>query len=170
MTMESDIHDWIINKLSVELDEFNGLPACPFAKQALLENKIKVVHLKNIFSHIVMPDYFTAELENFTYQWPKNTDVVVLGCDPEHISATALSELVETANSTFLAKRGYIALEDHPAVEESVAGYTLNQGTWALILLQSKKKIVGAREILAKRGYYKNWDPEYYKEVVLDRS
>jgi len=38
------------------------------------------------------------------------------------------------------------------------------------VLLQSKEKIVSARKILERRGYYKNWDQEYYKEVVLDRS
>lgn len=170
MTMESDIHEWIETKLSVELDEFNGLPACPFAKQAMLENKIKCVHLKNVFGHIVMPDYFLAELENFTYHWPKNKEVIVLGCDPADISAEKLSEVAEQANSTFLKKRGYIVLEDHPDHAENVAGYSVNQGTWALLLLQSRKKIIGAREILEKRGYYKNWDPEYYREVVLDRS
>lgn len=168
--MESDVYNWIETKLSHDLDEFNGMPACPFAKQAMLDDKIKCVHLKNVFGNIVMPDYFLAELENFTYHWPKNKEVIVLGCDPNNISAQSLSEVAEHANSTFLAKRGYIVLEDHPADTETVAGYTVNQGDWALLLLQSRKKIVGAREILKKRGYYKNWDENYYKEVVLDRS
>jgi len=170
MTMESDVHAWIEQRLSVELDEFNGMPACPYARQAVLDGKVKCVELKNIFGHIVMPDYFRAELENFTYHWPKNIDVVVLGCDAELISSEQLSEIAEQANTGLIGKRGYLVLEDHPSEVEAVAGYTVNQGTWALLLLQSRKKILAAREILERKGYYKNWDEQYYKDVVLDRS
>lgn len=168
--MESDIHEWIINKLSTEDEAFNGLPACPFAKKALLDGKVKCVELRNIFSHVVMPDYFLAELENFTYHWPKGIDVLVIGCDPTLISAEKLTEITELANSTTIGKRGYLVLEDHPDHVESVNGFVVNEGNWALLLVQSRKKVVAAREILEKRGYYKNWDPEYYKEVVLDRT
>lgn len=170
MTMESDVHAWILDKLSVDLEEFNNMPACPYAKQALLDGKIKCVEINSVFGPDLIPDQFLAELENFSYQWPKGSEVVVLGCNPELISAEQLTELAEQANNTFLKARGYLVLEDHPAVEESVAGYVVNQGTWALLLLQPKKKIIAAREILDRRGYYKNWDHEYYKEVVLDRS
>ena len=38
--MESKINEWIVNRLSINLPEFNNLPACPFAKEALVNNKI----------------------------------------------------------------------------------------------------------------------------------
>ena len=47
-----------------------------------------------------------------------------------------------------------------------VDNYILNQGTWALILLQPLEKINTARRILLKKDYYKNWDPEYYNDVI----
>lgn len=170
MTMESDVHTWILDKLSVDLSEFNNMPACPYAKQALLDGKIKCVQINNVFDSADIPDQLLAELENFSYQWPKGIEVVMLGCTPDIISSEKLTEIAEQANNTFLKTRGYLVLEDHPTVEESVAGYVVNQGAWALLLLQSRKKVVAAREILEKRGYYKNWDPDYYKEVVLGRS
>lgn len=169
MTMESDVYEWIENKLSPQREEFNGLPACPYAQQAMLEGKVKCVELKNHFSHIVMPDYFRAELENFTYHWPKNIDVVVLGCEPGLITSEQLTEIAVTSNQGLIGKRGYLVLEDHPSEPESVAGYNVNQGSWALLLLQSRKKITTAREILESKGYYKNWDPEY-KADVLSRT
>lgn len=168
--MESDIHNWILNKLSVEDKAFSGMPACPFAKTALLDNKVKCIELKNIFDHISMADYLLAELENYTYHWPKDIDVIVLGCDPKLISAEKLSEITEHANNTFIGERGYLVLEDHPDHIESVDGFVVNQGNWALLLLQSRDKIITARKILDRRGYYKNWDADYYKEVVLDRT
>ena len=64
------------------------------------------------------------------------------------------------------AKRGFIALEDHPAVEEKVLEYKLNQGSYALILLQEAEKLQKAREILKKKQYYKNWTKDYLDDVV----
>ena len=52
---------------------------------------------------------------------------------------------------------------------EEVDGYNLNQGTYALILLQEAEKLNKARTILEKKDYYKNWEPEY-KQEVLSRS
>jgi len=164
--MEFDIKDWIISRLSVNLEEFNGMPACPFAKQALLDNKIQIVELKNTLNHISMLDYFIAELENFSYHWPKDKEVVVLGCLPEYISSDDLSLAVEEASERFLKKRGYVALEDHPSDLESVAGYNLNQGDYALILLQERDKLEKARKILTKKNYYKNWTSNYKQEVL----
>lgn len=168
--MESDIREWILSRLSNNLEEFNNMPACPFAKQALLDNKIKIIELKKVFEHISMSEYFLAELENFTYHWPDGLEVIVIGCDPSLITATELSNIAEKANDTFLDQRGYIVLEDHPNEIEQVSGYVVNQGSWALLLLQSKDKIKNARRILEHKGYYNNWDKNYYKEVVLDRS
>jgi len=169
-TFEYEIKNWIIDRLSVSLTQFNDLPACPFAKEALTQNKVIINELTNQFSsRLSMKEYFIAELENFSYHWPKGKEVIVLGCLPEYISSNELSEAVEFAADRFLKDRGYIALEDHPADFEEVDGYTLNQGTYALILLQEAEKLNKARTILEKKDYYKNWKPEY-KQEVLSRS
>lgn len=169
-TFEYEIKNWIIDRLSVSLTQFNDLPACPFAKEALTQNKVIINELTNQFSsRLSMKEYFIAELENFSYHWPKGKEVIVLGCLPEYISSNELSEAVEEAADRFLKDRGYIALEDHPADFEEVDGYTLNQGTYALILLQEAEKLNKARTILEKKDYYKNWRPEY-KQEVLSRS
>ena len=164
--MESDIGNWITDRLSNNLKEFNNLPACPFAKQAWVEGKVVTQHLQSGKFDISMKDYFRAELENFTYHWPKKKEVIVLGTEPENISSEELSEVTKKCNETFLAERGYLALEDHPSNIEMVDNYILNQGTWALILLQPLEKINTARRILLKKDYYKNWDPEYYNDVI----
>jgi spore coat polysaccharide biosynthesis protein SpsF (cytidylyltransferase family) len=161
--MESDIHKWIIEKLSVSLDTFNNMPACPFAKQALIDNKIKVIEISN-------KEDFTSKMKYYVENWPANIEVLVLGCNPKIITASELTEITEIANNSFLNNYNYLALEDHPAELEYVEEFCVNEGNWALILLQSKDKINSARKILKKRGYYKNWDKDYFKEVVLDRS
>jgi len=168
--MESDIESWIMDRLSISLPEFNDLPPCPFAKQAWLDGKVSTHHLKAGKFNLSMSDYFRAELENFSYHWPKGREVIVLGTDPKNISAYELSKTTELANTDFLQQRGYLALEDHPAEKETVANYVVNQGDWALILLQPRQKITDARRILQHKNYYKNWDTDYYHSVVVERS
>ena len=162
--MESKIGEWILNRLSTNLPEFNNLPACPFAKEAWTKDRVVVSELS--LTHLSMKEHFIAELENYSYHWPKGKEVVVLGCLPNLISEDELSDAVEIATDKFLKDRGFIALEDHPNVIEKVLNYELNQGTYALILLQEMEKLSKAREILNKKDYYKNWSKEYYHEVV----
>ena len=163
--LEQSIHDWIENFLSTPSAVLNDLPPCPFAKQALLQNRIVVREIKPL-PNITIPNYFIAEMENYTYHWPKGKEVVVLGCDPKLITADELEHSVETATERFLEKRGFIALEDHPDCVESVDTLIFNQGDYALVLIQEADKLEKARRILQKQDYYKNWPEEYYKDVV----
>ena len=159
VTMESDINTWILERLSDNHPAFNDLPACPFAKEALLNNRVVIHALDN------NEDFYTL-LDAYTQSWPEGKEVVVLGCTPDHISSADLTQIVDTASEDFLSSRGYIALEDHPDETESVAGYVVNQGSYALVLLQSAQKLNKARLILDRKGYYKHWDSEYKQEVL----
>ena len=161
-SVSKDIEDWILNFLSKPNEVFNGLPPCPYAKKAWVDGKVVVQHLDNRFD---IKQWISAELENYTYQWPKGKEVVVLGFDPLSILPHQLSEILEHAKP-MLSKRGYTALEDHPFEREEVAGVHLNQGTWALVLLQPTEKLVEARAWLESKDYYKNWDPDYKQEVI----
>lgn len=161
------IHDWIDNFLCKNNPAFNNLPPCPFAKQALLENKIKCIQIQPS-NQISMHDYFIEELEKNSYHWQEDKEVVVIGCEPHYISEDELSLAVENASERFLNQRGYVALEDHPDAEEKVLDVCVNQGKYALVLLQERDKLQRARKILQKQNYYKYWTDEYYKEVVDD--
>lgn len=168
--MESDINDWILNKLSTQLTQFNNLPACPFAKEALINDKIVIRELTDkTRNSLSIKEHFIAELENYSYHWPNDKEVVVLGCLPHLINSNDLTDAVNIASKKFLSSRGYIALEDHPDNIEEVSGYVVNQGSYALILLQSASKLTKARDILERKGYYNNWDPKY-KADVLSRA
>jgi len=156
---------WIENFLDKASPTLNNLPPCPFAKQALITNKIKIHEIKPL-PHISMKDYFIAEMENYTYHWPKGKEVVVLGCDPTLITAEELEESIDEAQERFLEKRGYIALEDHPDHVEQVDDLIFNQGEYAIVLVQEAEKLNKARKILKKQNYYKNWPKEYFEDVV----
>jgi hypothetical protein len=162
--LASSIECWIKERLSVKSEVFNGLPPCPYAKAAWIEGKVKTHHLDGKFP---LSTHIPAELENYTYHWPKGCEVVVLGFDPLGILPYQLSNIIDSTEP-MLSKRGYTALEDHPFEREEVAGVHLNQGEWALVLLQPTDKLAEARAWLESKDYYKNWDQDY-KESVQSR-
>ncbi len=160
-----ELREWSKHTLEVSNPEFNNLPPCPFAKQAMLEDKIQCVELKAI-DRLSIGEYFICELENFSYHWPRKKEVVILGCDPQLITSEELSRAVGHANDQFLHNRGYVALEDHPDEEEKVNEVILNNGQYAIVFLQDSKKLNTARTALQKQNYYTNWDAEYYADVT----
>jgi len=153
---------WITEFLSTPSLTFNKLPPCPYAKKAWLDGAVHTHYLNETFE---IKMWIAAELENYTYHWPKGKEVVVLCFNPNRITPTELSQIVEKTKP-LLDSRGYIALEDHPEEIEQVDGKILNQGTYGLVLIQEKSKLNTARKWLKNKGYYKNWDKEYYNDVV----
>ena len=168
MTLAKDIESWVVDWVSQYNKNLDAVP-CPFARQALLDNKIVIKELTSL-AHMSMAEYISSELESYTSQWPADKEVVALGCNPELISSDVLEQLINECNQTFLKERGYIALEDHPANLEIIAGETMNQGSWALVLVQLKGKLDKASSILEKQGYYKNWSQEDINDVVSWRK
>ena len=160
-SFESSIDDWIQNFLSKPSKVFNNLPPCPFAKKAWLDNSVVTQWLSGTFE---IKKWIRAEIENYTYHWPKGKEVVILGFDYDRITADELSNIIDGTKS-MLDKRGYIALEDHPLDVEEVQGVKLNHGKYALVLIQPKEKLETARLWLEKKDYYKTWTSKYKQEV-----
>ena len=157
----SNIQDWIYARLSKPNGVFNNMPACPYAKKAWLDGSVKTHYLDD--THPI--EYIlNAEIENYTYHWPKKTEVVVLGFDYKRLLPYKLSAIIDD-NKHMLDKRGFTALEDHPFERESVEDVWLNNGQYGLVLLQPTAKLKEARQYLEEKGYYKNWPDKYKQEV-----
>lgn len=143
---EQNIQNWILYTLSIPNSVFNNLPACPYAKQAYLDNKILVVE--------------SIQDLNFVELLSKY-EVIVYAIDPEQITPEELYELaLSISNNTI------VALDDHPDYKEKVGEVILNNGEYALLLIQDRMKLEHARKILKSKGYYDNWSEDYLKEVL----
>jgi hypothetical protein len=155
--LKEDINTWVLDWVSVHNDKLGTVP-CPFARQALLNNKIDYATVQDIVSlGSLIKLYAISGL---------SSEVLIIGMDRAAISAENLTSFTEYVNNSVLMPVGLVALEDHPDDEESINGVKMNQGTWALLLIQSIDKINQASEILKKQGYYDNWSQEEYDDVV----
>ncbi len=160
-SFKSSIDDWIQNVLSKPSKTFNNLPPCPYAKKAWQDNAVHTHWLDGSFE---INTWVRAEIENYTYHWPKGKEVVILGFDYDRITPEQLSNIIDDTKP-MLDERGFVALEDHPLEIEQVQDIKLNHGQYALVLIQPKEKLETAREWLEKKDYYKNWTKEYKHEV-----
>lgn len=144
-SVEKQLNDWILNFLAVPSSSFNNLAICPYAKQAWLTDKVLVVE--------------DLDANNIS-ELLQTYEVIVQVFDSCELSPEQLYDMSQT-----LTNEHVVALDDHPEAEEKVDDINLNNGVYALLLIQSRKKLEQARAILEQKGYYEKWDPEYLAEV-----
>ena len=162
-TLRQAVEGWIHNWVSVYNTALEAVP-CPFAKQAIVDKKI-------VYCYCETGQHVSQTLIDLASRgFAEGKEVLVIGIDPTAISAADLQALTSLANETYLGAAGYIALEDHPADTETINGEIMNQGQWALLLVQAKSKLDKASAILDKQGYYKNWSNENLDDVVNWRN
>jgi hypothetical protein len=159
MELQKDVENWIYDFVSVYNEQLETIP-CPFAKQAVARNQIVYKIAESV-----------SDLDNICtmYKDPalwETKEVLVIGIEPQLIGAMTLVDEVDRLNKEVLIPAGLIALEDHPDREEIISELKMNQGKWALILIQSKEKLNAASKILEKQGYYNKWSKNQLDEVV----
>jgi hypothetical protein len=151
-----DLSDWIINFLDVPQSVLNNIAPCPFAKTALLNNKIRFV----VGSQSVVQDMLMLNVK-----WDVEYEGVVLIYSSD-INVENFLDSVEYVNNLFYRHSGLLALEDHPQISEDIAGLRFNNHKYAIVIVQQAEKLRKASEMLKKRGYYKNWTATDLDKVV----
>jgi hypothetical protein len=158
-----DVTDWVEEFVSVKNETLGHIP-CPFAKRAILDDKIIWLTASTI-----------SDLEKIiTWQSNKelwgNKEVLIIGMKKDSITPFDLHEKIQSINQKVLIPNGLVALEDHPETIETINSVKMNQGEWVLVLIQSIDKLNRASEILKKQGYYDNWSKENLDDVVNWRN
>jgi hypothetical protein len=88
-------------------------------------------------------------------------EVIVYAYDPEDWPYSRFHSAIEAANTEFLLSRDLLALEDHPEDVEDVNGVIMNQGKYALVLVQSLSKLNTSAKQMGAKGFYHTWPEEY---------
>jgi hypothetical protein len=159
-TVTADILTWSENFVEVPHPALGGWPPCPFARQARLNNTMQVLTGAD--------PYF--DLRNRARWGMGQYEVIVYAYDPAEWPYQRFHAMIEQAQTEFLLSHDLIALEDHPDAVEDVGGVIMNQGKYALVLVQSLSKLNDAAAQLAHKGFYHGWPESYLTELFVNRQ
>jgi hypothetical protein len=166
VSIAADLRDWSLNVLEVANPALNGLPACPYAKEAWKQNKVHVVETQaliadandealkfdNTYDLVVVASYrfpdiqlFNAYIDFLNDKYTEK-DLHIMGFHPDYGA--------EDADLDFLYEHEW---------ESSV------EDEYAMMFIQSLSKVDDASLRLEKLGYYDVYPEEEYNALVLDR-
>jgi hypothetical protein len=95
--------------------------------------------------------------------------VIIYAYDPAEWTFDYFSPRLRSANRDFLLSADLIALEDHPDAVEDVNGVVMNQGKYALVLVQSLSDLDCRALQMADKGFYHDWPEDYLQGLFENR-
>jgi hypothetical protein len=158
--VKHNIEQWIVNFVEVPHPALGGFPPCPYARSARLKNSYDVF--------IGSDPYY--DLKNRARNGMGNREVVVYAYDPVEWPHDLFAASLAHANQDFLFAADILALEDHPADQEIVNGVCMNQGTYALALVQSLSDLDTKAKQMASKGFYDSWPEDYLQALFQHRK
>lgn len=158
-TVQHDIERWIANFVEVPHPALGGWAPCPYARKARLDRDFEV--------RLGVDPY--ADLK-FIAQTGINKGVVIFVYKSTAYTAKQFHTQLDLANTGFLLAKDLLALEDHPDLPELVNGVSMNQGTYALALVQNLTDLNLKAHAMARKGFYDNWPKEYLQELFTHRQ
>ncbi len=157
--IELSLKSWILDFVSKPSPLLNNWAPCPYARQALLNNKTAT-----IFSNVEC--LFDTVKDNLHLLEDK--EVVIICFDHSQISPEQLASDVADYNQSLMPK-DYVILEDHPDSVELLNGLTMNFGLCGLLLVSKLSVLNNASVHLKSKGYYDSWPKENLDAVVTWR-
>jgi len=159
-TVKQDIENWIVNFVEVPHPALVGWAPCPYARSARMKKSYDV--------HVGVDPYF--DLKNRARWGMGNKEVIIYAYDPVEWPYELFSDSLKNANREHLLHNNILALEDHPADVEMVNGVCMNQGKYALALVQSLSDLNTKAKLMAEKGFYHNWPEEYLQGLFEHRE
>ena len=158
-TVRYNIERWIETFVEDPHPALGGWAPCPYARKARLDQDFDI--------RLGVNPYFDLRV---VAQTGITKSVIVFAYDSTAYSYEQFHVMLESANQEFLLGKDLLALEDHPAAPEIVNGVSMNQGTYALALVQSLSDLDQKAKMLARRGFYDTWPEAYLQELFQHRQ
>lgn len=159
-TVKTDIEQWIETFVEVKNPALGNWPPCPYARKARLERDYTI--------RVGVNPYF--DLLNVARDGLGGKSVLILAYDPKQFSRVQFASDLNAANEEVLLRNDIIALEDHPDDPEIVNGVVMNQGPYALALVQSLGDLNEKARLMGRQGFYDSWPEEYLTELFHHRQ
>jgi len=159
-TVKKDIEAWILNFCEVPHPALGNFPPCPYARSARLKNSYAV--------YLGVDPYY--DLKNRARMGMGNKEVIIYAYDPVEWPHELFAASIESANTEHLLRADILALEDHPADIENVNGVIMNQGKYAMALVQGLSDLNNKARLVARKGFYDSWPEEYLTALFQHRQ
>ena len=155
-----DILHWSETFVEVPHPALGNWAPCPFARKARLAGTVKIIVGSDPYF-----DLFTRCKDGLG-----TAEVVIYAYDPADWDCATFHSSLDQANREFLLAHDLLVLEDHPADPEIVNGISMNQGTYALAMLQSLSKLNTAAAQMHTKGFYESWPADYLEQLFQHRA
>jgi len=166
-SIEADIRKWSHNFLEIPNVKLNGLPPCPYAKQAWADNKVTFSINTGIDGLLEAVRVFDTHDYDIVV-WASETlpDIKYLDgfCDGmnELMSVAGIDLHLMVFHPDYNAEQaGLDFLIEDDIVDESL--------TYCMVFVQKLSLLDDAALSLEKSGYYKHFPEDTYEALVLDR-
>jgi hypothetical protein len=167
MSITQDIKEWSESVLEVPNPYLGGLPACPYAKAAWYNNRVKIVETKNIFREALKQ---CGDFDNNKH------DLVICASFGVPIFEH-FNDWVELKNN-LLAKDDLHIMGFHPeyGAEDAELDFLYDhewessvQDEYCMMFIQSLSQVDDASQKLEQLDYYKIYPEPEYQELVIKR-
>ena len=160
-SIKTEIMRWSKEVLEVPSPHFNGVPPCPYARQAWADEKVAIV-----FKH----EESYQSLYSCVSQYDDRFDLAILVDLVNDKPPEAFHEYLDDLND-FIATGAFIdkdiwLMGFHPDDDvndfvEDVEFEVETETPYAMIFVQRLSKLQESADKLDKKGYYGIYDPEY---------
>lgn len=154
-----DVEHWMATFVEVPHPELGGWPPCPYARKARLDRDFEV--------RLGVNPYFDLKVVS---QTGIAKSVVIFVYESTVYTAEQFAVQIAAANTEFLLPQDLLALEDHPDLPELVNGISMNQGSYALALVQSLSDLNAKAKTMAQKGFYDTWPKDYLHQLFAHRQ
>lgn len=166
MSIEQDLRNWSKYVLEVPNKHLNGLPACPFARKAWIDNKVRVIEAKD--------DVILSAIHN-RHQVGQYELVVIASYaipDPDVMYRTieAMNILCAKDDLYFMCFHPEYGAEDAELDFLYDTDWESNiDADYCMIFIQSLSMVDDASKQLEEKGYYRNIPEDEYQNLVIKR-
>lgn len=153
--MITEIKKWI-DYIQIPQSNLDNFPVCPYAKSAIVNDKIQILPLDNLIT--VSDTIDSVDIERY---WV----TVIYFKDYEYYTEKELSNLTNNLNEKFNEK-DKIILDNDPRNPFYISGVKTTFDHCYLFLVQSLSDLNQKSDLLKNTTYYKFWNQKGLDEVV----
>ena len=144
ITIPDEIKEWSFWLSSGVLGE-DKIPLCPWAKKSIIEGSV---------------DFWEDEFPENLIPLPEEIKVRIV-----HMPNKSPEDLIEVRNFCNTLDSEFIFLDSHPEDSDLIGGIK-SVSTLPLIIIQKRKELEEAREILKRGKYYTYWDKKVLDDLM----